>query len=146
MIFLVSLLMPLGYRLSPPVSLVALLWVVVSMSSALFLCTAYGLLICVVRLNVSWGNGPMYMMMLIGGVLSGGYLPLQLWPDFMQTFLLLQPFAGYLDIPVRLYVGSMPHQSAFWAIGLQWIWITVFIILGRVLISRRLRTIIVQGG
>jgi ABC-2 type transport system permease protein len=104
------------------------------------------MLTCAVRLNISWGDGTTYIMMLIGGVLSGCYLPLQLWPKFMQNFLLIQPFAGYLDIPLRFYIGTISPKNAVWAIGIQLVWIITFIIAGRMLMTKRLKTIIVQGG
>jgi ABC-2 type transport system permease protein len=78
--------------------------------------------------------------------LSGGYLPLQLWPGFLQRFLLVQPFAGYLDIPLRLYIGTLHPDQAVWAIGLQLLWTAVFVVAGKALMAKQLRTIIVQGG
>ena len=143
---IVGLLMPISYRLSPAASFTGLIYMLISFASAFLLCTAYAMLICVVRLNITWGEGPTYILMLIGGVLSGGYLPLQLWPKFLQNFLLLQPFAGYLDIPLRLYVGTLPASSAVWAISLQLMWTLLFIIIGKTMMSERLNTIIVQGG
>jgi ABC-2 type transport system permease protein len=145
-VLLAGALMPLSYRLSLPVSFSGLVLALISAISALLLCTAYAMLTCAVRLNITWGEGPTYIMMLIGGVLSGGYLPLQLWPEFMQRFLLLQPFAGYLDIPLRFYIGTMQPSDALWAIGIQLMWIAIFIAAGRLLMSRRLKNIIVQGG
>lgn len=141
-----SMLMPESYRLSMPSSLLGFICMLISIINALLLCTSYAMLTCAVRLNISWGDGPTYIMMLIGGVLSGAYLPLQLWPKFMQDFLLIQPFAGYLDIPLRFYIGTMLPGDAILAIGIQLIWIVIFIISGRSLMSRRLKTIIVQGG
>ena len=143
---LVGMLMPLSYRLSPPASLIGFIWMLLSFVSAFLLCSAYGMLVCSVRLNITWGEGPTYIIMLVGGVLSGGYLPLQLWPKFMQSFLLVQPFAGYLDIPLRLYLGTIDPKDGLWAVGLQLMWTVIFIIIGKTLMSRRLKNIIVQGG
>lgn len=143
---LAGMLMPLTYRLSPPASLPGLICMLISIVSAFLLCTAFGMLTCAVRLSITWGDGPTYIIMLVGGVLSGAYLPLQLWPEFMQGFLLIQPFAGYLDIPLRLYLGTMPPGDAVWAIGLQITWTIVFTVIGKTLMSRRLKSIIVQGG
>lgn len=145
-ILIFGMLMPPSYRLSMPASLPGLLLMLVSVLSALLLCTSYAMLTCAVRLNISWGDGPTYIMMLLGGVLSGAYLPLQLWPKFLQGFLLLQPFAGYLDIPLRFYLGTMLPKDALFAIGIQLIWVAVFVASGRALMKRRLKTIIVQGG
>lgn len=143
---LAGILMPLSYRISSPASVPNLILMLISTFSAFLLCTAYGMLVCSVRLNITWGEGPTYIIMLIGGVLSGGYLPLQLWPDFLQGFLLVQPFAGYLDIPLRLYIGSIPIQQGILAVVLQLTWTAVFVAAGRMLMSKRLRNIIIQGG
>lgn len=145
-VLIVGMLMPASYRLSIPASFPGFLCMLLSILSALLLCTSYAMLTCIVRLNITWGDGPTSIMMLIGIVLSGGYLPLQLWPKFMQGFLLIQPFAGYLDIPLRFYIGTMLPKDVFLAIGLQLIWVAIFIITGRMLMSRKLKTIIVQGG
>ena len=88
----------------------------------------------------------MYFMLLIGQVLSGAYLPLQLWPDILQPLLLLQPFAGLCDIPARLYIGSMALTDAWLGMGVQLFWSSVFIILGRQIMLRKLKNISLQGG
>lgn len=142
----VGFLLPARWGLSLPASLSGFAAFLVSTASAFLLCSAYGTLACVIRLGIPWGNGPLYMFLLIGNVLSGSYLPLQLWPEALQTFLLIQPFAGYLDIPARLYIGSMPPTMAPQAILLQLGWTASFIVLGRHLMRRKLRGIIIQGG
>ena len=141
-----GILAPSPYKISPPASITALLCYLLSLISALLLCSVYVNLICVLRLSINWGDGPTYILLLIGGVLSGTYLPLQLWPDFLQRFLLFQPFAGYLDIPLRFYLGTLPPDSLPWAIGLQIAWILIFLLLGKWLMYQRLRKIILQGG
>lgn len=145
-VIIVGLCMPSSYRLSAPTSFMGFLCMLISIGSALLLCTSYAMLTCAVRLSITWGNGPTYIMMLIGMVLSGCYLPLQLWPKFMQNFLLFQPFAGYLDIPLRFYIGTMAPKNIFFAVGIQLIWVLIFIVLGKSIMSKKLKNIIVQGG
>jgi len=145
-ILLFSLMMPEVYRLSAPASIQGFICFLLSLAGAVLLCTSYAMLACSIRLSITWGNGPMIMILLIGGVLSGTYLPLQLWPDSMQDFLLLQPFAGYLDIPVRYYIGTMPAGNILWTLGLQAAWSLVFIAAGRALMVKKLRKIVIQGG
>ena len=144
--FLIGFLIPGGYGAGLPVSLAALIAFIPSVLCAFALCSAYNMLVTALRMDVSWGNAPMYFMLLISQVLSGGYLALQLWPGVMQRFLLYQPFAGMCDIPARLYIGSMPPSDAFQAMGIQLAWTLVFILLGRWVMARRLRGIIAQGG
>jgi len=145
-ILIFSLIMPESCGLSAPASFQGLICFLVSAASALLLCTSYGMLACSIRLSIAWGDGPVYIIVLIGGVLSGSYLPLQLWPEFLQDFLILQPFAGYLDIPVRFYIGALAPDNIFHALGLQMFWSVIFIAAGRFLMTRRLKRIIIQGG
>ena len=143
---LAGILLPASIGLMPPASAAGFVLFLLSATGAFLLCIAYGMLVTAVRLNITWGEGPTYMMLLISGVLSGAYLPLQLWPDVLQKLLLYQPFAGYLDIPVRLYVGTMTPGQGAMAMLLQLAWIVIFVTAGRVLMKRKLTTLIVQGG
>ena len=145
-ILLVSVLLPPSIRLAMPASMEGFVLFILSATGAFLLCTAYGMLVTAVRLNITWGEGPTYIMLLLSGVLSGGYLPLQLWPDALQKILLYQPFAGYLDIPVRLYIGSMEAGQGMMAILIQLGWVMVFVVIGKVLMERKLKTLIIQGG
>ena len=142
----VGLLVPMGWGLGAPASWEGFCLFVVSVFCAFLLCASYGMLITAVRVGLTWGEGPTWMLLLLGGVLSGGYLPLQLWPQALQGILLLQPFAGYMDIPLRLYMGSMPLSQAGWALLLQVVWTAVFIVLGKAIMQRKIRNVIVQGG
>ena len=146
MVILAGILLPGGYRMSLPASPAGFAAMLVSAVGSLLLCTSYGMFVTSVRMNVSWGNGPMFILLLVPGVLSGTYLPLQLWPDFMQKFLLFQPFAGYADLPIRLYIGSLAPSDAVWAVGLQILWSGFFIFLGNLIMNRQLKNIVVQGG
>lgn len=143
---LAGLLMPAGYALGGPASLPGLLCFLLSVIMAFVLCSAFAMLVTAIRLNITWGDGPTYILLLVSGILSGTYLPLRLWPDGLQTFLYLQPFGGFADIPVQLYIGSMAPAAALPAIGLQFIWSAVFIAAGRIIMMRKLNHIIVQGG
>jgi ABC-2 type transport system permease protein len=144
--FLAAFLLPAGFRASLPVSFGGFLLFLPAVLCAYLLCCSFLMLMTAVRTNIKWGDGPMYLLGLTGGVLSGGYLPLQLWPDFMQAFLFFQPFAGICDIPARLYIGSMPPSEAWLGMSVQLFWSAVFISLGRLIMSRKLKDIVIQGG
>lgn len=79
-------------------------------------------------------------------VLSGNMLPLALFPDSWQWLLLIQPLAGLMDIPARLYFGQLPGSSALLAIGLQFGWLLVLIAFGRRAMARTMRRLEIQGG
>jgi len=79
-------------------------------------------------------------------VFSGNLLPLMLLPDSWQTALLLQPFAGVVDIPARIYFGLMSGWQAMLGLGLQSFWIVVLVVFGRMAMQRTMRRLEVQGG
>lgn len=141
-----GLLMPVGMRLSGPASLPGLLLFALSLASAVLLSSAYSMLMTGIRLRITWGMGPVHILFLVSQVLSGAFLPLQLWPDSLQRILLLQPFAGYTDIPLRLYIGAIAPSAGMAAIGLQLLWTLVFIVGGKLLMRHQLKSLIVQGG
>lgn len=118
----------------------------VSVFSAFLFSTAYSMFVTAIRVGVAWGDGPMHLITVAGTVLSGGYLPLQLWPDSMQTFLRIQPFASYLDTPARLYIGSVTLKNGLLMLLLQAAWIAAFVFFGRMIMKHKLKAVIVQGG
>lgn len=141
-----GLLMPASYRLGAPESSMHLVMYIVSTISSLFLWQSYHMLVTSIRMGITWGDGPIGIMFLFSNLLSGVYLPLQLWPEFMQSFLYYQPFAGAIDLPIRLYVGSLPLAQAGSTIAIQLIWGLLFVVIGRALMQRKLHKLIVQGG
>lgn len=142
----VSLLLPGILRLGPPASLLGLLLALAGLVLGFLLSTAFTLLLCAVRMNISWGRGPVHMIQCVGQLLAGLLLPLALWPDGLQPLLRLTPFAGMLDTPLQLYLGTLPPAAAPGALGLSAGWLVVLVLLGRGVMKRRMKTLIVQGG
>ena len=79
-------------------------------------------------------------------VFSGNLLPLPLFPNWMQTFLFVQPFAGMLDIPVRIYSGDLVGERALAGLALQAGWTGFFILVGRIWMERLMGRLQMQGG
>jgi len=79
-------------------------------------------------------------------VLSGNLLPLPLFPDWARTALFLQPFAGVVDIPVRIYFGGLAGPLAWTGLGLQLFWTVILIAAGRFWMGSVMGRLQVQGG
>jgi len=118
----------------------------ISIGGAFLFSASFSMFITAIRIGIAWGDGPLNLIVLTSMLLSGGYFPLQLWPDFMQTFLRFQPFASYLDTPARIYVGSISIENVLISMVLQLVWITAFIIFGRIIMKHKLKSVVVQGG
>ena len=102
-------------------------------------------------LNISlvWtisGQGVRMLVPHLVTVLSGMIVPLPILPPALQRVLLALPFAYLIDVPYRLFSGDIPASAlpGFLAAGLAW---TALIIgLGRLMMRRATRRLVVQGG
>jgi ABC-2 type transport system permease protein len=79
-------------------------------------------------------------------VFSGSLVPLPLYPEWLQPLLRLQPFAGLLDTPFRIYAGHLTASAALAALARQAVWLVVFVMAGRALMARFMAKLQTQGG
>ncbi|MFO1086866.1 MAG: hypothetical protein U1E21_20115 [Reyranellaceae bacterium] len=79
-------------------------------------------------------------------VLSGTLLPLDFFPDALRPFLHMQPFAGLVDIPFRIYFADLSGSAAVQGLALQAGWTLALVGLGRLAMARTMRRLEMQGG
>jgi len=91
-------------------------------------------------------RGVNYLLSPFTVVLSGNLLPLALFPDWMHRLLFLQPFAGIVDIPFRIYSGNLEGREAFAGVGLQALWTLLLVAGGRAWMHRVMQRLDIQGG
>lgn len=141
-----GLIMPETYAMSLPASVPGLLACLVTLLtgtivSCAAICLAYAML-----MDVRVGYGPANAAFTVMQILAGGFLPLQLWPDWMQKFLYYQPFATLMDVPLRFYTGSAPIGDLGRVLLLQAVWTLALVAVGRFWIRRNLDRLVLQGG
>jgi ABC-2 type transport system permease protein len=130
----------------PPATFAAGAFAAVSVVLALLLSAAFVMLLNIATAALLNDRGINALATPLVIVLSGNLLPLGLLPDTWQAVLVLQPFAGLLDIPVRLYFAEFTGWTAAGALGLQCFWIAVLATLGRLAMGSAMRRLDVQGG
>jgi ABC-2 type transport system permease protein len=79
-------------------------------------------------------------------VFSGSLLPLDFYPDALRPFLHVQPFAGLVDIPFRIYFADLQGWAALRGLALQASWTLVLVVIGRLAMERMMRRLEMQGG
>lgn len=79
-------------------------------------------------------------------ILSGSIIPLAFLPAWMVPALRLQPLAGLVDTPFRIWFGELTGWDALAGIGLQFGWSAVLILIGRAWLEHVMRRLQVQGG
>ena len=77
---------------------------------------------------------------------SGFLVPIALWPDWLARIAYALPFDGMIHLPFSIYLGKIVGAAAFRALLKQAIWTFIFLGLGRLLIRRGFRKLVIQGG
>jgi len=134
------------WALSPPASVSAAALFALSLVFVVALAAAVATLMEIITVAALSERG---VNMIMGGVivvLSGNLVPLPLLPDQFQTFLQLQPFAGLMDTPLRIYSGHLAGTDTLFALGRQAFWLIVLTAIGRVAMTRVMARLQAQGG
>ena len=134
------------WRLAPPPSTAAFTAFAISLSAAVILGSALMMLVHVSLLWTISGDGVARLMPSVVMFFSGMVVPLPLFPDWAQPFLSVMPFRALVDVPFRLYSGDIPASLAFGPIALALAWTVALVLLGRRLLARGQRALVVQGG
>jgi ABC-2 type transport system permease protein len=79
-------------------------------------------------------------------VFSGSLLPLDFFPDVLRPYLHVQPFAGLVDIPFRIYFADLAGSAALRGLALQAGWTLALVGFGRLAMERMMRRLEMQGG
>lgn len=147
-IFAIALLPLLGlpeWRLAPPTPAAGLAF-------ALALCGAIALSCAIstlVHISLLWtisGEGIVMMLTALVSLFSGLLVPLPLFPDKLRAVLEWLPFAALADLPYRVYTGNVPTGELPLVLARQLAWTLALVALGRWLIGRGIRRLVVQGG
>lgn len=134
------------WALRPPPDLAAALLFAAAMAVTVLLSAS---VLMLVHISMMWtvaAEGANRLLPGVVWVLSGMVIPLPFFPAWLQPFLQVQPFRGIFDVPLRIYSGHLPPGAAMASIALSLGWTAGFIVVGRAIMQRGFRRIVVQGG
>jgi ABC-2 type transport system permease protein len=134
------------WRLAPPASLAAGAGFAAALGCAFVLVCAISTLVNITLMWTVSGDGIVMLMTTAVSLLSGIVVPLPMLPDWAQPVLRWLPFAGIFDLPFRIYSGHIAPGSVALVLARQVGWTIAIIALGRWLLGRGIRRIVVQGG
>jgi ABC-2 type transport system permease protein len=129
-----------------PVSFPAALAWLLSIGGAALLACAITMLATISLLWSIAGDGVSRLLATAASLFSGSIVPLAFFPDWAQPVLNALPFRGLMDIPFRLYVGDLPVSQMAPLLAQQLAWVAALVLLGRFLLARGMRRLVVQGG
>ena len=134
------------WALIPPPSAAAFAGFVVAVVLAALLATAVTLLAHISLLWTISGVGMDRILTVLVTIFSGLIVPLPLFPDWLQPFLDWQPFRGLADVPFRIYSGNIPPGEVLPELLFILVWTVALVVLGRLILRRGVRRMVVQGG
>lgn len=145
-ILIIAALMPESYRFYGPVSTYSFMIFLISVVLGTMLVVAYCMLIYIFTFYTVSSVGVRMTMVMIADFFAGGLVPLPLLPDYLTKYIYLSPFAGMQNAPFRIYTGGIQGNEAIKTILLQLFWAAVLIIFGKLIMSKAMKKVIVQGG
>ena len=141
-----AFLLPRGWGLLPPVSLLALAASALALGLGLLCMCAMENIIVAVSMRTLDFRGASQLMTLLITLFGGNILPLTLFPDAWQRVITALPYAQMLDAPIRLYTGERALSQAPGALALQAAWVLALMGAGLLLWRMNQKKMIVQGG
>ena len=117
-----------------------------SMVGALLISCAFTTLVNVTMMWTVSGQGAANMAGIAVTIFTGMLVPIPFSPEWAQTIIEVMPFRGIVDTPYRLYLGHIPTSEALFHLGHQLAWTAALVLIGRWVLSRGLRRLVVQGG
>lgn len=144
--FIISIyLIPREYAMTLPETAAFAAWLP-AFCGALMLSTAITNFMQAMVMFTVRSDGIRRFLPTIATFMSGMIVPLKLLPDAIQHFMRYQPFAGVMDLPSQLFCGSLAPSELGWILMLQLGWTALFIIVGRIFMSRGIRRVAIAGG
>jgi len=135
-----------GWQLAPPASVAAFAMWLACFAGAILVSSALTTLINITMLWTIAGDGVPMLVATAATIFGGLVIPLPLFPDWAQPVLYAMPFAGLLDLPSRVFTGSIGVDRAGLVLLHQLAWTLVLVAFGRWLLARGVRRMVVQGG
>lgn len=91
-------------------------------------------------------RGLQLMYMVVSGFLAGLFVPLWLFPDWLQLVAQLTPFPSLMMYPTDILSGRTGGLEALGLVGLQLVWLMVTVGAGQLMTRAGRRHLEVQGG
>ncbi|AZR74678.1 hypothetical protein BBF96_15660 [Anoxybacter fermentans] len=82
----------------------------------------------------------------IWGILSGTFIPFELYPEWLLNLANVLPFRATYYIPVSIWIKSTHFEQVLRLMGIQLFWIIILATIVSVLEKIALKTYVVQGG
>ncbi len=102
-----------------------------------------------VNLSAFWlmdVRGVLTLQMVLSNILSGFIIPVAWFPARLGAIAAATPFPSMLQTPVDILSGRVAGVHALQVVALQCFWLVIMLAIGRLVLARATRRLVVQGG
>lgn len=145
-ILFIAALLPAPYGLMMPTSFNVFMLFLLSMLLAFLLVISFCMIIYAISFFTVSSMGIRLLASSISEFFTGAIIPLPFLPDKLFNILSLLPWASMQNTPFRIYSGNLSGTNAIKAILLQIFWLAVLTVIGKLLLNKGLKKVVVQGG
>lgn len=145
-ILIVAALLPKPYGLSAPASGTAFILFILTLILGLIVTVAFSMLIYTLTFFTISPVGIRTVTISSVEFLSGAIIPIPFFPDRIRDIVELLPFASMQNVPLRIYSGDLYGNAMIKAITLQCFWLATLVLMGKLLMNKALKRVVVQGG
>jgi len=131
---------------SPPAGFGALLLFILSILISLVLLFFFELMVGILAFYTMDVHAVRFAKDTILTILSGGLVPLFLFPLWLQDIIRLLPFHHLVATPIDIYLGVLSYREALWALTSLGLWVIVMLALAMLFFQLAMKRIVVQGG
>ncbi|MEZ4629594.1 MAG: ABC-2 family transporter protein [Deinococcales bacterium] len=142
----IMLIYSLFWSLAYPQSLEQWFYMLISLLLSWWLNFSWQFLVNLTAFWVPNARGIGRFAFFLSMALSGLYMPIRLFPEWLQKICYFSPFPHILNSPLEIYLGVVQGQESLVLIAMQAIWIVLLIILIHVILRLGLRRLVILGG
>lgn len=145
-IIIIAAFLPSPYGLSAPVSIGSFFLFLLGMCLGFSVTVAFCMLVYMVTFFTISPAGVRMVAVAAVEFFAGSVIPLPFFPDRIRQVMELLPFASMQNVPLRIYSGDISGMDSLKTLVLQAFWLTVMIAIGKLLMRKAEKQIVIQGG
>lgn len=145
-ILIFALFLPTPFGLSLPRNLNSFIWFIFTMLLGFLVVVAFCMLIYIATFFTISPMGIRMVAISMVELFAGSVIPLPFLPKGIRQVFELLPFASMQNVPLRIYSGDIVGVDVYTSAVLQVFWLITLVIAGKMLTTKALKKVVIQGG
>lgn len=145
-VLLVAALLPSPFGVGLPASVSGAVLFPVSMVLGFLVLISVSMIVYIATFFTVSSMGIRILATSVMEFFAGAVIPIPFFPQWLQPVMYALPFASMQNTPFLIYVGHLSLREALEHMGLQVLWLVALVCIGRRLMARALKNVVVQGG